>query len=90
MSIDWTKLDTAAKKAERAAAAQARADELVARAQLRNNIKDEDMFDDIKAMSPNQFDAFVDDKVSTIPPAQRPVIRFLMKVAYMTVREMDD
>ena len=89
MTIDWTKKVSAADKAAKAAEEAFWQDELERRAALHAKVKDDPTFDEIKEMTPEEFDAFVEEKISTIPPAQRPVISFLLKVAIDVVRKYD-
>lgn len=87
MTIDWSKLDTAAMKSARAAEQAAKQAEREAVAVLRTAAKADPTFDQIKALTPAQYQAWVDNALQTTPTPQRAVIKFLLQVAAVVLRD---
>ncbi len=83
MNIDLSKLDTAEKKAARAA-------ELTARQQLKADVKIDEVFNQLRAATPAQINTFVNNAFSGMTVQQRKVIKMLVQVAAITVRGLPD
>lgn len=90
MNIDFSKLDTAEKKAARSAAQAAREVELAAQKQLKADVKIDEVFNQLRSATPAQINAFVNSAFSGMTAQQRKVIKMLVQVAAITVRGLPD
>ena len=90
MNIDLLRLDTAEKKAARAAAQVARAAELATQRQLKADVKIDEVFDKLRSATPEQINTFVNNAFPGMTAQQRKVIKMLVQVAAITVRGLPD
>ena len=90
MNIDLSRLDTAEKKAARVAAQAARKAELAERKQLKADVKIDEVFDQLRITTLSQINAFVNSTFSGMNAQQRKVIKMLVQVAVITLRELPD
>lgn len=87
MTVDWSKLDTAEMKSARVAEQNARAAEREAVAVLREAAKTDPTFNQVKDLSPGEYDDFVAEVFPDMSLAQRRVIRLLLRAAVIVVRQ---
>lgn len=88
MTIDFSKLVTAADKAEQAAQQAAQQAEQDLRVTLRAALIAQPLIAEIRVMTAEQFDLFLAIKLGEFTPDQQPVIESLMRFMFVMVREI--
>ena len=89
MTIDFSKLETAADKAEQAAAQAAQQAEQDLRVTLREALKTIPVVAEIRVMTPEQFNSFLAGELGEFTRDQRKLLEFVARVAFVLVREID-